>query len=291
MWKCCHIIVISGVIVCCASSMAQAIRPTPGSTDGATLAVQRPAELDSQAIRDAARRVMNGSDFRSVRRRVLENIPESDADKGFLDQMFEDMGNSIEDFFDWLFTSSSAPNRRRATSTGSSSSASGSGLSLGFAQILLFLAIVALIAVAIWIISVVVKSSDGQRNGSKDFLNVDDDDLADLSVPPGELAALTYESRALQFAADGNFRAAIRELLLGSMSWVERSGFIRFRKGLTNRDYIRAVWRQEHRRQSYTATAAEFELVYFGRRTATREMFESCLNHFQGAFREEETTT
>lgn len=291
MWKCCHIILISGVTVYCANSMAQAIRPTAGSSDVFTLAVQPPPELDSQAIRDAARRVMNGSDFRSVRRRVLENIPESDADKGFLDQMFEDMGNSIEDFFDWLFTSSSAPNRRRATSTGSSSSASGSGLSLGFAQILLFLAIVALIAVAIWIISVVVKSSDGQRNGNRDFLNVDDDDLADLSVPPGELAALTYESRALQFAADGNFRAAIRELLLGSMSWVERSGFIRFRKGLTNRDYIRAVWRQEHRRQSYTATAAEFELVYFGRRTATREMFESCLNHFQGAFREEETTT
>ena len=29
------------------------------------------------------------------------------------------------------------------------------------------------------------------------------------------------------------------------MSWIERSGHIRFRRGLTNRDYFRAIWRGE----------------------------------------------
>ena len=115
--------------------------------------------------------------------------------------------------------------------------------------------------------------------------------LSDVTTPPGELAASTYESRAMQFASTGNYRAAIRELLLGSMSWIERAGLIRYRKGLTNRDYLRSVWRREDKREGYLITASKFEYVYFGRRTPTAEMFDMCLASFQGAFREEEAPT
>ena len=100
-----------------------------------------------------------------------------------------------------------------------------------------------------------------------------------------------YESRALRLAAGGDYRAAIRELLLGSMSWLERSALIRFRRGLTNRDYYRSIWRRPEKRQAWIATASQFELVYFGRRQPTQEMFETCLIEFQGAFREEESPT
>ncbi|MEZ6063726.1 MAG: hypothetical protein R3C19_25535 [Planctomycetaceae bacterium] len=249
-------------------------------------------DLPSEQIRDAARRVMQQNEYRSVRRRVLENIPENDADKGFLEGMTSSIGTAIGDAIDSVLTwfSSLFSSRRQRPNTQSVNMPS-SGLSIGLSQVLLYVAVIALVGAAIWIIAAIVRTSDG-RNHSRDrsFLNTEED-LENLSVPPGELAASTYESRALQFAADGNFRAAIRELLLGSMSWIERAGLIRFRRGLTNRDYVRAVWRQEVRRDAYGVTALEFERVYFGRRDATEEMFRHCLTSFQKAFREEAATT
>ena len=74
------------------------------------------------------------------------------------------------------------------------------------------------------------------------------------------------------------------------MSWIERAGLIRYRRGLTNRDYVRCVWRRPSQRESMLATASSFELIWFGRRTPTEEMFVQCLAGFQGAFREEEAT-
>ncbi len=251
------------------------------------------AQLDAEQIRDTARQVMQQNEFRSVRRRVLENIPESDADKGFLEGMIGSMGRTIFDgvsnFFDWFFGLFSS---KRTTAAPAPASGPTLNVSIGLSQILLYAALIALVGIAVWIIAMIVRTSDG-RNHSRDrsFLNGDGEALENLSVPPGDLAASTYETRALQFAAEGNFRAAIRELLLGSMSWIERAGLIRFRKGLTNRDYVRAVWRQQERREAYSATALEFERVYFGRRTATEEIFHQCLNSFQKAFREEAPTT
>ncbi|MGV2334246.1 MAG UNVERIFIED_CONTAM: hypothetical protein LVR18_09045 [Planctomycetaceae bacterium] len=54
------------------------------------------------------------------------------------------------------------------------------------------------------------------------------------------------------------------------MSWTERAGLIRYRKGLTNRDYIRCVWRRQMQRDAMLATATHFELICFGRRHANR---------------------
>ena len=85
--------------------------------------------------------------------------------------------------------------------------------------------------------------------------------------------------------------AAIRELLLGSMSWIERAGLIRYRKGLTNRDYVRSVWRRTDKREGYLTTASSSNLCTLDDRTPTAEMFELCLTSFQGAFREEEAPT
>ena len=246
--------------------------------------------IPSDKIRDAARQVMQHNDFRSVRRRILEDIPEADADKGFLEDLLDKMGESIGDFFEWLFTPSN-PNRTTTTRTSKPAGAAGT-LTFGLSQIVLYIAIIITLGILIWLIAMVVKSSDGRkRSMDRSFLNQDDDAILNPAIPPGELAASTYESRALRFAADGDFRSAIRELLLGSMSWIERAGLIRFRKGLTNRDYIRAVWRQTERRDAYFNTALEFEKVYFGRRDATQEMFQHCLASFRGAFREEASTT
>ncbi|MDG1895342.1 MAG: hypothetical protein P8J37_10570 [Fuerstiella sp.] len=261
----------------------------------AVLNVQN-AKMPSEQIRKSARRVMQQHDYRSVRRRVLENIPnDTDADKGFLQQSLRSIGNAIGDFFEWVFSGlfSSRPRRgARPASPATSPSpvSNSSGGSFSFGELLLYIGLAVLIGTVIWLIATILKHSDGNRRLNSEGL-FDDEHLSDLSVPPGELAASTYESRALQMADAEDFRGAIRELLIGSMSWIERAGLIRFRKGLTNRDYVRAVWRQEERRIAYNSTALEFERIYFGRRQATREMYQHCLLSFQGSFREEETTT
>lgn len=278
--------------------------PTPGMLHGLMGGVSGPAmiavassELSSDQIREAAGRVMQHQDYRPVRRRVLENFEGdySHLHDGFLVRTLRRMAEAVGDFLEWIVSGLFRPRNTRpapAPSTPSAPSASSGsgGINLSMGSVLLYIGLAALVVATIWIIATIIRTRDKRRRPSSHGLFGDEEALDNLSVPPGELAASTYETRAIQMAKDGKYGAAIRELLIGSMSWIERAGYIRFRKGLTNRDYIRAVWREEHRRLAYGRTAIEFERVYFGRRTATREMFEKCLVSFQGAFREEETT-
>lgn len=256
-------------------------------------------ELSPQQIRDAVSGVMQDSDFNGVRRRVLENIPvDQISQDGFLLESLRSAGNAVSDFFSWLFrgmfnrqpraprTAPVPPANPKAPVSG------GGGLDLSFGQFLLYLGLGILILTTIWIIATLVRRADPGRKQDRDALFGDDvDGVTDLATPPGELAASTYESRAIQMANNGNYRTAVRELLIGGMSWIERAGLIRFRRGLTNRDYVRAVWKQQNRRDAYEQTAREFERIYFGRRDATRDTFENCLRLFQGSFREEEKST
>jgi hypothetical protein len=279
--------------ICPAAAAAE--RDLPVHYGAAVFIVQTP-KMPSEQIRRSAQRVMLQHDYRSVRRRVLQNLPDhTDADKGFLQHSLRTIGRAVGDFFEWIFSGLFSSRRGGAArppapASQPSSTSGSSGLDFSFGEALLYIGLAILIGTVIWLIATVLKRSDGSRSLDREGL-FGEEHLSDLSVPPGELAASTYESRALQMAHVQDFRGAIRELLIGSMSWIERAGLIRFRKGLTNRDYVRAVWRQEDRRVAYSATALEFERIYFGRREATREMFQDCLQSFQGSFREEETTT
>lgn len=258
--------------------------------------------MTSEQIRQAAKQTMDGTDFRSVRRRLQEQInPDASTETGFVGSTLESIGESIGDFFKWLFSPFNGSGRtqrvrarpRTNTSTGSTSSSGGgvSGFGDGLAKIFLWTVLIGLVIAVIWLIASFIRVRNPHARVSSDGLFDDDVGLGDLAVPPGERAVSTYEGRAIQMAREGNYGLAIRELLVGSMSWIERAGMIRFRKGLTNRDYARAVWRQQERRAAFTTTAITFERVFFGRREPTAEMFDECLTSFQGAFREEETTT
>jgi hypothetical protein len=261
------------------------------------LAIQEGSLLTDDAIDQVGDQVMGGNEFRSVRRRVLEQLPEVDIDKGFLGTALEWAGERIGDvfgaignFFEWLFSGLRSPRGTTRPPPAQNSSGGGFGF-LGITDLLTTLAIIAIIAILIVIIAMVVKSIDAKKQKRESLLSDLSDVLSDVVTPPGDLAASTYESRAINLAAAGDHRAAIRELLLGSMSWIERAGLIRYRKGLTNRDYLRCVWRRQDKRNAFLTTATQFEYVFFGRRNPTAEMFEQCLTSFRGAFREEETPT
>lgn len=105
-----------------------------------------------------------------------------------------------------------------------------------------------------------------------------------MSTPPGERPAEEYASRAIAFAKAANYKAAIRQLLLGGMSWIERQRLIRYRHGLTNREYLRAVSDKPRRREPFRRIIILFEHVYFGRRRATAEGFKECLEEYRKAF-------
>jgi hypothetical protein len=101
---------------------------------------------------------------------------------------------------------------------------------------------------------------------------------------PGELDPDEYWRRALAHGEKGRYREGMRELLLGAMSASERRGLIRFRRGLTNRDYFYAV--RGPARDSFGRIASAFEQVYFGRREATADSFRESCRAYQQSFRE-----
>jgi hypothetical protein len=101
---------------------------------------------------------------------------------------------------------------------------------------------------------------------------------------PGELAPDEYWRRALSYGEKRQFKEGLRELLLGSMSVLERKGLIRFRRGLTNRDYFYSA--RGGARESFGVIASSFEHVYFGRREATSEAFRDSCRAYQKSFQE-----
>ncbi|MEO1982919.1 MAG: hypothetical protein ABGZ24_20610, partial [Fuerstiella sp.] len=90
-------------------------------------------KLPSEQIRRSANRVMQQHDYRSVRRRVLENLPDdTDVDKGFLQHSLRMIGDSVGDFFEWLLSGlfsspggGGGPAPRPAASPSTASSGSG----------------------------------------------------------------------------------------------------------------------------------------------------------------------
>jgi len=125
------------------------------------------------------------------------------------------------------------------------------------------------------------------RSGTQ-FREVSVEEAASLrpSVPPGEMSPDSHREQALALARAGDYRAAIRHLLLGCMSWVERAGLIRFRTGLTNLDYLRASRRRPGFHAAMVPIVRQFEEVHFGRRPASEERFHSCLEHLTRGVRE-----
>lgn len=294
------------VLLCAVASVQAAVCISSRVDEG--------SRLTDEQIESAGQQVLEATEFRSLRRRVLEQaeLQARDRQDSFLVRSLEWLGekvrvglNRVGDFFEWLW-SGIWGKPRPANSPASAPMGTGEGwlsklLSGDWAgavdgmSALVRLSVILLLLLAVGILSLliarIVRGRDRERALRGLFSNAGDELLSDLQVPPGELPATTYEGRARQLASEGNYRAAIRELLLGSMAWIERAGLIRYRRGLTNRDYVRKIWGRLQQREAYLTTAGQFELVYYGRRVATAEMFERCLGEFEGAFREEETQT
>jgi tetratricopeptide (TPR) repeat protein len=106
----------------------------------------------------------------------------------------------------------------------------------------------------------------------------------EADLPPGDLPADEYVRRAMELAARGMYREAIGQLLLGAMSYAERAGLIRFRRGLTYRDYLRALRSRTDPHQAFRTLVATYEPICFGRQPAHPEQYEESLHCYRSAF-------
>lgn len=263
----------AAIVFCCCSN-GYSVPVVAGHSSGAHSYSCVQEELDPNRIRAEIHDVMNDADFRAVRDRAEVD----DSEPTFLDRMLDDLARQSED------TSSSSTGRSR---TGSSS-----GTADMFSKLILLFIILAIFAVLALIVFVIAKTVNfsSDKKSARPLAGAYANPLA-VVAPPGETAVNEYERRALEMAASGDYGGAVRELLLGSMSWIERKGLIRFRAGLTNRDYLRAVWRLDSQRTAFDNNSLEFEKIYFGRRSPTQSVFQSCLDHFRGAFHDESVIT
>lgn len=149
-------------------------------------------------------------------------------------------------------------------------------------------ALVFLVAVCVLILYLIVKAIVDYERPARGksaigtLSNVEDEDL---EQPPGELPADVYLKRAGELAREGRYREAIAQLLLGAMSYVERAELIKYRRGLTHRDYVRAVRDDQTVYGAMRAMVRTYEPLGFGRRDATREHFEQTLNEYETGFR------
>ncbi len=102
--------------------------------------------------------------------------------------------------------------------------------------------------------------------------------------PPGEIPADVYITRARELAAQGLYNEAVAQLLLGAMSKIERAGLIKYRRGLTNRDYMRAIRSKQGPHQAFRLIVRTYEPIGFGRRNAKASHFEKSLLGYEQGF-------
>jgi hypothetical protein len=101
---------------------------------------------------------------------------------------------------------------------------------------------------------------------------------------PGDLPADVYVAQAQSLAEQGRYRDAVVQLLLGAMSRVERAGWVRFRRGMTVREYLRGIHQHPAAYQGFRSIIRVFEPLTFGRREPTREHFDQSLKGYETGF-------
>ena len=151
-------------------------------------------------------------------------------------------------------------------------------------QILAYGVLAAICCAIIWlVVKAVNKYRERQTVGGRVRGSAEE---GEGEIPPGDLPADEYLRRAAELAEKGMFREAIGQLILGAMSRTERSGLIRFRRGLTNRDYLRALRGRAMQHQAFRTIASVYEPICFGRRDAQVSHYRTSLDGYQTGFQQ-----
>lgn len=102
------------------------------------------------------------------------------------------------------------------------------------------------------------------------------EDVSILESGDEERAPEEFLRRAETLHQEGRVAEAIAHVLFACQRQLEACGFLRFRRGLTNRDYIRSLRSQESARVALTQIVTVFEAIHFGRRLPPEDAFPFC---------------
>ncbi|MEZ6046126.1 MAG: DUF4129 domain-containing protein [Planctomycetaceae bacterium] len=152
----------------------------------------------------------------------------------------------------------------------------------GFFQLLAWAALAIAIVAVVWFIAKMIMAYEGRGVIKTELAEGQVDQQ--IIVAPGETAVNQYLARARELAARGEFAQAIMMLVQGAMSDIERRNQIKFRRGLTAYDYLRAVRKNPPRHQALQHILRIYEPIGFGRRVANAEHFQISLTEFEGEF-------
>ncbi|MBX3448364.1 MAG: DUF4129 domain-containing protein [Planctomycetaceae bacterium] len=164
------------------------------------------------------------------------------------------------------------------------SAGSAAGELIGFvAQLFFWLVIVAVCALILGLVVMGLLNWRRQPRLQAVLSNGGTIEMADDRAP-GDVAADIYLAEAMRLAGQGKFAEALARLVWGGMSSIERAGWIRYRRGLTMRDYLRSTRSHPREQTAFRSLLAGYEPVGFGRRPATSEGFEQALQSYRQGF-------
>lgn len=128
-----------------------------------------------------------------------------------------------------------------------------------------------------------------ERRGATAGDDAATDDEPDSLLTPGDRPADAWLAAAREAAAAGRFDEALALLLLGAMGHTERAGLIRPRRGLTYRDYLRAIPETSAWYSTLDRLIRAYAPVGFGRRLATADAFDAVVRPYEAALAAEPT--
>ena len=216
-----------------------------------------PASTDAD-IPDVFENIFSQSEFRGLREKKSQPV-ESERPEW------------LKKFMDWL----------DKLFSGTGQALSGLGIVV---QILAYVVLAAICCLIIWLVVRAVNKYRGRQTiGGKRRGSFEE---GEGEIPPGDIPADEYLRRAGELAEKGLFREAIGQLILGAMSRTERSGLIRFRRGLTNRDYLRALRGRAMQHHAFRAIVGVYEPICFGRRAAQIDHYRMSLDGYETGFQQ-----
>lgn len=231
----------------------------PSPAEKPTGAFSTEGSSDAEDVRRELDEILSQPAFRRIR----HNQMESDRPSGI--SSFDWLAKPFRWLWDWL--------------TAGAKALSGLG---GIWLVLAYTALAVICALIVWLIVRAVNSF--RRSQAVLVTRTLRPDEGELDLPPGDIAADEYRRRASEFAASGRYREAIGQLILGAMSWIERHGLIRFRRGLTHRDYLRSLRSREPLLTSFRTLVGVYEPICFGRRPALSEQYQAAESAYSRAF-------
>jgi hypothetical protein len=248
--------------------IAVAVTGSPPPRVGATPALQIPTSPgtdkfgDKEQISRELERIRDQPEFRRLRKKkeAAKTVP---AESEF------EWPQWIKDFFNWL----------RDVFRTVGHLFSGLGVLL---QALAYGILAAIAAAVIWLLVRAFQKYQGKLKTPFGRRNLPEEGEAE--IPPGDIPADEYLKRASELASRGLYREAIGQLILGAMSRTERSGLIRFRRGLTHRDYLRALRSRAMPHQAFKQIVSVYEPICFGRRPANMDHYLTSLDGYKTGF-------